>query len=141
MRKAVKRLQERGAKMIQDSGNPVIIHLADEKASAVKEPAKTYGKSTRNVRYYGRIARRRSTIHQGITFKELSHFLVQHGFEQVRTAGLHKVYREKSSDAMVVLPAYKDSDEIRPFHLATVRKLLVERGLVSRKAMVEKGDS
>ncbi|HWI61758.1 MAG TPA: hypothetical protein VNT75_07975 [Symbiobacteriaceae bacterium] len=110
MREPEGRSPRRGAKVIGDPGTHVIIHSLEGKLPK---------------------ARRRSagTIHEGMTFKDLRHFLTRHGFEPIQSEGAHKAFREAASGAMVVLPDYKDTDEIRPFHLASVRKLLAETGL------------
>jgi len=72
----------------------------------------------------------RTNLQPGNTYGELRKFLARHGFEQVRAAGTHKAFQEHESGALVILPDYQESDEIRPFHLASVTKLLVEHGFM-----------
>lgn len=122
MRKGQPNLSKRGINIVESGANHVIIHAPDTQVAAsaaeVRPPEQLYNRRTG------------TTIQPGITFMELRKLLTRHGFEQIKAAGTHKAFQEHASGALVILPDYQESDEIRPFHLASVTKLLVEQGFI-----------
>jgi hypothetical protein len=69
----------------------------------------------------------------GITYGELERLLRQWGFQLERSTPV-MIFQHQSQDALVALPPYRPEDPVAAFHLAGVRKLLTERGIVQRDA-------
>lgn len=70
------------------------------------------------------------TLRRHMPFRELQQILLQLGFKQVREENRFTAFSEAESGALVLLPAYAEGDEVRIHHLAALKKLLVEKGLV-----------
>lgn len=71
---------------------------------------------------------------EAITFADLEKLLLRLGFVACETAGTQKVFRHLVSDTVLVFPAYQPQDLVRPIHLVGVRKMLVEKDLISQAA-------
>jgi hypothetical protein len=65
-----------------------------------------------------------------ITYGELDSLLGRLGFVPVSTSGPQKVFENPAFDALVVLPPAGADESVRPHHLVSVRKLVVEKGIV-----------
>lgn len=122
MRKGQSNLPKRGVNIVEGGANHVVTHAPDQQLAAsaaeVRPPDQLYNH------------RSRMNLQPGVTFGELCQLLARHGFEQIPATGTHRAFKESRSGALVILPAYQDREELRPFHLASVRKLLVEHGFV-----------
>lgn len=64
-----------------------------------------------------------------ITYGELDALLGRIGFRPVKTAGPQKVFENPSFDALIVLPPVNAHECVRPHHLASVRRLVIEKGI------------
>jgi hypothetical protein len=64
-----------------------------------------------------------------LTYGELQALLRQLGFQTVRSSGPQKVFRNSTVDALIVLPPFSAAEPVRPHHLATVRKLVIDKGI------------
>lgn len=117
MHKQTKKRVERGYKLINSpwTSSKVIV------TSGGKGSARLLGR---------RVVRKPLQIREGMTFKEFKAILSALGFEGVQTTGNHKVYAEPKSDTVVVVPDYKDSDEVSVLHVRAVRRVLSEKGLL-----------
>jgi hypothetical protein len=69
----------------------------------------------------------------GITYGELERLLRDWGF-RLELAAPAPVFRHEAQDALVALPPYRPDEPVAAFHLAGIRKLLTERGLVEPAA-------
>lgn len=122
MRKGQPNLSKRGVNIVESGASHVVSHTPDTQVAAsaaeVRPPEQLYNHRTC------------TNLQPGITFLELRKLLARHGFEQIKAAGTHKAFQEHASGALVILPDYQETDEIRPFHLASVTKLLVEHGFI-----------
>lgn len=108
------------SRVIQSDGNEVLQHLPEQR----KRPS---------LRHGGRRGRmNKITLHRGMTFHELEQILQQLGFREGLKSDGFQSFREESSGALVILPAYKQEDEVRCHHLTTLAKLLVGKGLVEQ---------
>ena len=65
-----------------------------------------------------------------VTFQDLEHALTTVGFLSVPTAGQHKVFRHEATDTLVLLPLVPPDSDVDGIHLAAVRRMLDERGVV-----------
>jgi predicted RNA binding protein YcfA (HicA-like mRNA interferase family) len=65
-----------------------------------------------------------------MSYGALERILLQLGFERVATKGPQVVYRHPESDSLVMLPPGEPTDMLDEIHTVTVRRFLVERGLV-----------
>lgn len=66
----------------------------------------------------------------GITYAELDRLLVELGFTEVPVKPSWKAYRWAASEKLVLLPNQPQDSTVRPVELASVRRHLVEAGLV-----------
>jgi predicted RNA binding protein YcfA (HicA-like mRNA interferase family) len=71
---------------------------------------------------------------RNITFTELEELLLRLGFTLEPTAGSHHVFQYPSSGALVVLPGYEKKAYVDTVHLVSVRRILVENGLIDQIA-------
>ncbi len=69
-----------------------------------------------------------------ITFDDLSKLLIRLGFDIRAVSGSQKVFQHLKSDTLIILPHYELQDPIRAIHLASTRKLLIERDLITQAA-------
>jgi hypothetical protein len=69
-----------------------------------------------------------------ITFANLEKLLFKLGFTAPKTSLPQKIFQHKPSDTLIVLPPYQPQDILRPIHLLSTQKLLVERDLISQAA-------
>ena len=65
-----------------------------------------------------------------ITFKALDRYLRSLGFQLVQTRGSHRMYRHANPDGMIALPGVRENTNVRPAHLAAVRRTLQNLGLI-----------
>ena len=73
-------------------------------------------------------------MHNALTYADLDALLRQLGFAPVSTAGTQKVFENPSVNAIIILPPYAPNEPVRPHHLVTVRKTVVENGLIDEDA-------
>lgn len=66
-----------------------------------------------------------------VTFAELRELLAELGFAQVKLADGHVGFHRGDPKTMIAMPAYGDEATIMPRHLAAVRVMLVNQGVVS----------
>lgn len=71
---------------------------------------------------------------ENITFADLEKLLLKLGFTAPKTSLPQKIFQHESSDTLIVLPPYRSQDILRPIHLLSTKKLLVERDLISQAA-------
>jgi predicted RNA binding protein YcfA (HicA-like mRNA interferase family) len=69
-------------------------------------------------------------MNNAVNYEELEAVLRQLGFQSVRSSGPQKVFENAAFDAVIVLPPSSAAEPVRPHHLTTVRKLVVEKGIV-----------
>jgi hypothetical protein len=69
-----------------------------------------------------------------ITFDDLSKLLVRLGFDIRAVSGPQKVFQHLESDTLIILPHYEPQDPIHAIHLASTRKLLIEKDLITQAA-------
>ncbi|GAP95151.1 hypothetical protein [Leptolyngbya sp. NIES-2104] len=69
-----------------------------------------------------------------ITFSDLEKLLFRLGFVSCETIGTQKVFQHSASDTIFIFPAYQLQEPLRAIHLASVRKTLVEKDLISLAA-------
>ena len=67
-----------------------------------------------------------------LTYGDLEQLLHQWGFQREQTAPA--VFRHRERDALVALPAFDPHEPVAAFHLASIRKLVIERGIVPEDA-------
>ena len=68
------------------------------------------------------------------TVDDLDRLLLYLGFERDIVTGSHRVYRHTSSETTVVLPGRGTNGLTSRDHVVAVRRLLVEKGLVSQSS-------
>ncbi len=71
------------------------------------------------------------------TFGGLSTTLKGLGFEMVKTSG-HVMFKHHSGRPMILLPAYKSGESLRPIHQMMVWKQLKDAGLIEDNASASK---
>ncbi|MCZ1265964.1 type II toxin-antitoxin system HicA family toxin [Paenibacillus taichungensis] len=64
---------------------------------------------------------------EGITFSELEKLLKEWGFEEVRTAGRHHLYKHSQSSAIITLP---NELNVKPIYLKTIIRIMEENGFL-----------
>lgn len=70
------------------------------------------------------------------TLGELDRLLRCLGFELTRPAGSpHRVYRHHPSDTLIAFPGDEFDHEPSPRHTAAVRRMLIERGIVTERRL------
>jgi hypothetical protein len=68
---------------------------------------------------------------EAITFADLEKLLLKLNFVARSTSGTHKVFEYLPLGTVLVFPPYQPQETVRPIHLISVRKTLVENGLIS----------
>ena len=68
-----------------------------------------------------------------ITYADLDRFLAQSGFAVERSGPATVVYSSPSTDVFFAFPRREPTREVDPFHLWSVRTMLVERGIVEEE--------
>lgn len=76
-------------------------------------------------------------MRNGVTFGDLERLLTRSGFALSRSADTHRLYRHQGSDAIVVLPGVAATHGASPAHVAAVRRILRDRGLMDSEAFEE----
>ena len=71
---------------------------------------------------------------KSITFHALELALTAVGFVAVPTAGHHKVFRHEVTDTIVLLPLAPADSDVDAIHLAAVRRMVDERGVLDGDA-------
>jgi hypothetical protein len=66
-----------------------------------------------------------------ITYGELEQLLRQWGFRLERPSPV-SIFRHPAQDALAALPPYDTREHVAAFHLAGIRKLLTQRGIVEQ---------
>ncbi len=66
-----------------------------------------------------------------VSFTHLEQLLTQLGFRSFLTTQGYRAIAHESSDTLFVLPNYGDNERVAWHHLATVRRMLDERGLMA----------
>jgi predicted RNA binding protein YcfA (HicA-like mRNA interferase family) len=69
-----------------------------------------------------------------IIFDDLSKLLTRLGFKLRAVSGPQTVFQHIDSDTLIVLPHYEPQDVLRAMHLASTRKLLIEKDLITQAA-------
>lgn len=72
-------------------------------------------------------------MNSDLNYGELEAVLRQLGFESVRSTGPQNVFQNAAFDALIVLPPFSAAERVRPHHLTSVRKLVVEKGIADRE--------
>lgn len=87
---------------------------------------------------YSTEPKRKIVLATGILFEDLEALLFQHGFHKLSEGtGTHLVYQEDSTDTTVVLPKYQPTESVRPLHVNTLKKLLIEKGLADESTLAQ----
>jgi hypothetical protein len=71
---------------------------------------------------------------ENITFSDLEKLPFRLGFVSCETAGTQKVFQHSASDTILIFPAYQPQEPLRSIHLMGVRKMLVEKDLITLAA-------
>jgi predicted RNA binding protein YcfA (HicA-like mRNA interferase family) len=71
-------------------------------------------------------------MRSSVTYRELEHLLLSHGFELNRVKGSHHLFVHSPSDTTIMLPEDSSSRPALPSQVAAVERILDERGLLSR---------
>jgi hypothetical protein len=64
-----------------------------------------------------------------LTYADLEMLLRHLGFTPVSSTGPQRVYENVPFGAVIVLPPFNGSATVRPQHLATVRRITIEKGV------------
>jgi hypothetical protein len=72
-------------------------------------------------------------MNNALSYGELEAMLRQLGFELVPSSGPETVFENSTFDALIVLPPFSAAEPVRPHHLATVRTLVIEKGIADRE--------
>jgi predicted RNA binding protein YcfA (HicA-like mRNA interferase family) len=73
-------------------------------------------------------------MNKQLTFKQLEQFLLDVGFVSVPTTGKHQVFEHEASGAIILLPLAKPDDLVEPVRLASIRNLIVGKGVLDGAA-------
>ena len=73
-------------------------------------------------------------MRNAVTYKALTSFLQEHGFELHRVEGSHHLFVHTASDTSILLPADSSAKPAMPSQVVAVRRVLDERGLVAADA-------
>jgi predicted RNA binding protein YcfA (HicA-like mRNA interferase family) len=76
-----------------------------------------------------------------VTFKQLEQFLLDIGFVSVPTAGKHKVFEHETSGAVILLPLTMPDDPVEPVRLASIRNVIVGKGVLDGNSPEELFDT
>ncbi|NES99483.1 MAG: type II toxin-antitoxin system HicA family toxin [Sphaerospermopsis sp. SIO1G1] len=71
-------------------------------------------------------------IFKDMLFQDLKQFLFKLGFKLIPTSGNHLIFKHSASQALVILPLYKDKSYVERIHLVTVRRILIEYDLIDK---------
>lgn len=66
-----------------------------------------------------------------IKFAELRELLSQLGYEHVALAGGFQGFQRSDPDTLIAVPAYKNGETVAPRHLASVRVMLANQGVMT----------
>jgi len=69
-----------------------------------------------------------------VTYRDLERVLATVGFAPLPTSGRHKVFRHEATDTVVLLPLVQADGELDDIHLAAVRRMVDERGVIEGDA-------
>lgn len=69
-----------------------------------------------------------------ITFNDLSKLLTRLGFNLRTVSGTEKVFQHLESDTLIILPHYEPQEPLREMHWVSIRKLLIEKDLITAAA-------
>lgn len=72
-------------------------------------------------------------MNSALNYGELEAMLRHLGFRSVQSSGSQKVFQNATFDALIVLPPLSAAEPVRPHHLATVRKLVIETGIADKE--------
>jgi hypothetical protein len=70
-------------------------------------------------------------------YSELEKWLLDLGFSTLPTSGEQKVFQHSLTKALIVLPNYDAKAFVHVVHLAAVRRILIENGLVNENDFSE----
>ena len=73
-------------------------------------------------------------MHDALSYADLDALLSGLGFHPVSTTGPQKVFENPAYGALVILPPYAANEPVRPHHLVTVRKTVIEKGIIDEDA-------
>jgi hypothetical protein len=71
------------------------------------------------------------------TFATLKRLLLRLGFEDRSKAGSHVLFEYPDADVFFLFRPYRDKEIVQPRHLAEVRGMLDDRGILSREKFEE----
>jgi len=74
-------------------------------------------------------------MNSALTYGELAALLNQLGFQSISSSGPQQVFQNPTFDALIALPPSSPTEPVRPHHLATIRKLVVERGIADSEIL------
>ena len=66
-----------------------------------------------------------------VTFADLDRLLLGAGFDVERPAPTHILYSYPNANVVILLPPRSPDDTAEPFHVASVRRTLVDHGLLT----------
>jgi predicted RNA binding protein YcfA (HicA-like mRNA interferase family) len=70
-------------------------------------------------------------MRNSVTYKALTSFLQEHGFQLHRVKGSHHLFVHPPSDTSILLPADSSAKPAMPSQVVAVRRVLDERGLAA----------
>jgi predicted RNA binding protein YcfA (HicA-like mRNA interferase family) len=75
-------------------------------------------------------------ISNELTFSKLKSLLMDLGFSEVITReGSHTVFKNPTSDSIIVLPPLSPQQLVSPRHIAAVRRILIENNLLDQNQL------
>lgn len=72
-------------------------------------------------------------IHEDVAYHDLERVLAQMGFvpsDARSPLAKYHVFTHQPTDTIVMLPYYKDDDNVSPAHLISIRRVVSERGVI-----------
>ncbi len=76
-----------------------------------------------------------------VTFQQLEKFLLDIGFVSTPTTGNHKVFEHEASGAIILLPLTTPDEPVEPGRLASIRNVIVGKGVLDGAAPDELFDA
>ncbi|MEN8221516.1 MAG: type II toxin-antitoxin system HicA family toxin [Pseudomonadota bacterium] len=75
-------------------------------------------------------------ISNELTFSKLKSLLMDLGFSEVITReSSHTVFKNPTSDSIIVLPPLSPQQLVSPRHIAVVRRILIENNLLDKNKL------
>ena len=76
-------------------------------------------------------------MRNAVAFSKLSDLLISLGFEMMRVRGSHIVFKNKESGSVVILPEKTRKSTLSRIHVASVKRILAECGLLDQDRFEE----